>query len=157
MTLDSIETTWEATGDDFITMIDVDAFDRCTIKNCKLFTEPATAGAAEAIRIDDSHNTIIQDNLIIGQWSDAPIIGEGALGNECLIDHNLIYNSDTTTDNGILITVATTGLLTDNRVGTLYATSFIELIDPGSLLCMENYAVNAIDESGIIFPSTTPT
>src|SRR3990167_1055811 len=56
--LDNIETTWEATGDDFVTMIDVDAFDRCTIKNCKLFTEPAVAGAAEAIRIDDSHNAI---------------------------------------------------------------------------------------------------
>jgi hypothetical protein len=155
--IDNVETTWEDTGDDFAIMIDVTAFDRATIRNCKLYTEPATAGAVTGILLVDTHNTRILDNEIIGQWSNAPINGATTLGNECLIMRNLIYNSDTTTDNGILITAAFTGILADNRVGTLYATSYIELIDPGSMLCFENYAVNAIDESAIIFPQTTPT
>lgn len=155
--IDNVETTWEATGDDFITMIDIDAFDRATVRNCKLYTQPATAGCAEAIRIDDSHNTRIIDNEIIGQFSDAPIIGEGALGNDCLIMGNLIYNSDTSAGNGIEITVATTGLLANNRVGTLYATGVADLIDPGSMLCIENYTVNAIDESAVLLPATTST
>src|SRR3990167_6436912 len=103
--IDNIETAWEATGDDFITMIDIDAFDRATVRNCKLYTQPATAGCAEAIRIDDSHNTRIIDNEIIGTFSDAPIIGEGALGNDCLIKGNLVYNADTTLNNGIIVNV----------------------------------------------------
>ena len=157
VTLDNLETTWEATGDDFITMIDVDAFDRCTIRNCKLVTEPATAGCAEAIRIDDSHNAIIVDNWIAGNFSDACIIGEGAASTECLMATNHCYNSDTTVNNGIILTVATTGILSDNRVGTLYASSIGFLIDPGSMLCMENYCSDAVDETGIIQPATTPT
>ena len=155
--IDNVETTWEATGDDFAIMIDVTAFDRCTIRNCKLYTEPATAGAVTGILLVDAHNTRIIENEIIGQWSNAPINGATTLSNECIIKGNLIYNSDTTTNNGIEIVVATTGILADNRVGTLYATSYIELIDPGSMLCFENYAVNAIDETAIIFPATTPT
>lgn len=154
--IDNIETTWEATGDDFVTMIDIDAVDRCTVRNCKLYTEPATAGCAEAIRIDDAHNTRIIENEIIGVFSDAGIIGEGAAATECLIRNNLVYNSDTTVSNGIILSVAHTGVLADNRVGTLYASSFEFLIDPGSMLCFENYISNAIDESGRIFPITTP-
>lgn len=155
--IDNIETTWEATGDDFVTMIDIDAFDRCTVRDSKLYTEPAVAGCAEAIRMDDAHNTRILRNEIIGDFSDAPIIGEGALGNDCVIAGNFIYNQDTSDNNGIEITVATTGLLVDNRVGTLYATGIAALIDPGSLLCIENYAVNAVDETAILVPATTPT
>jgi hypothetical protein len=155
--IDNIETTWEATGDDFAIMVDVTAFDRATIVNNKFYTEPATAGAVTGILLVDAHNTRILNNEMIGQWSNAPINGATTLSNDCVIKGNLVYNSDTTTDNGILITVATTGILADNRVGTLYATSFIELIDPGSMLCFENYAVNAIDETAIIFPATTPT
>lgn len=155
--IDNVETTWEATGDDFAIMIDITAFDRCSVHDCKLYTEPATAGAVTGILMVDAHNTRIVNNELIGQWSNAPINGATTLSNECVIAGNLVYNSDTTTNNGIEITVATTGILANNRVGTLYATSYIELIDPGSMLCFENYAVNAIDESAIIFPSTTPT
>ena len=156
ITLDNLETTWEDTGDDFLTMIDIDAVDRTTVENCKLYTQPATAGAAEAIRVDDAHNTRILNNEIIGQFSDSPFAGEGAASTECLIANNVMYNSDTSDNNGLEIAVAFTGLMIGNRIGTLYATGFDALIDPGSMLCIENYVANAIDETGIILPATTP-
>ena len=153
--VDNIRTTWEATGDDFVTMIDVDAVDYAVIVDNELFSEPAVTGAAEAIRLDDTHNTVVTGNKIIGDFSDAPIIGEGALGNNCVIANNLLYNSDTSVNNGVEITVAFTGILARNLIGTLYATGVADLLDPGSMLCLENYAVNAIDESGVIIPATT--
>ena len=153
--IDNIRTTWEATGDDFVTMIDVDAVDYAVVVNNELFSEPAVAGAAEAIRLDDTHNTVVTGNKIIGTFSDAPIIGEGALGNDCVIAENYLYNADTSVNNGVEITVAFTGILARNLIGTLYATGVADLLDPGSMLCLENYAVNAIDESGVIIPATT--
>lgn len=157
ITLDRVETTWEATGDDFVTMIDIDAFDRCTVQNCKLYTEPAVAGCAEAIRVDDAHNTRIIRNEIIGTFSDSPIAGEGAASNDCLVVENYLCNQDTTDNNGMEWVVASTGLMARNYIGTLYATGVAALVDPGSFLCVENYAVNAIDETGVIVPTVAST
>jgi hypothetical protein len=99
--LDNLEFTFEATGNDFVTMIDVDAFDRATIANCFFRAESGAAGAAEAIRLDDCHYVRITDNQFTGQWSDAAIIGEGAAGTDLLVANNFIYNADTTDSNAI--------------------------------------------------------
>ena len=155
VTVDNCETAFEATGDDFVMMVDVNAFDRATVVNNRFFTEPATAGCAKGVKLIDTHNTVVMNNWFIGDFSDSPIHGLTTLGNGCVISDNLIYNSDTSTNNGIEITAAFTGILANNRVGTLYATSVADLIDPGSMLCLENYTVNAIDESGVLLPATT--
>lgn len=154
VTLDHLEFGFDETGDDFITMIDVDAFDGATIANCKFIAESGAAGAAEAIRLDDCHFVRIVDNWFSGQWSDAVIIGEGALGTDWLIADNVMYNADTSDANGIDINVASTGLIVNNRIGTLYAAAVANLLDPGSCLCAENYCVNAVDETGIVIPAT---
>lgn len=151
---DNIETTYESTGDDFVLTFDVDTVNRTIIRDCILRGEPAVAGVNAPIRLDTAHNTIVARNTITGNMN-AALLGIGAASNDIMIIDNLIYNSDTTTNNGIEITVTCTGLITGNRIGTLYATAVAELIDPGSCLCLENYAVNAIDESGVILPATT--
>lgn len=154
--LDNLEFGYVDTGDDFVTMIDIDAFDYATVANCRFLTE-AAAGAEQAIRIDDCHFVRILDNWFSGNWSDSAIVGEGALGTDLLLARNLIYNGDTGDANGIDINVAFTGLIVDNRIGTLYAAAVANLLDPGSCLCMQNFAVNAIDEKGIEVPTTAST
>ena len=150
--MNNCEFNFNATGDDFLTMVDIDAFDKHSITNCKFVSESGAAGAAEAIRLDDCHFVTIAHNHFTGQWSDAAIVGEGAAGTDLIIDNNRIYNADTTTTNGVAIAVAFTGLLTNNLIGTLYTTDPESIIDPGSLLACENYVCNNIDESGAIVP-----
>jgi hypothetical protein len=154
VTLDNLEFQYDATGDDFVTMIDVDAFDRCAIENCRLIAESGAAGAEQAIRLDDCHFVRIVGNWFSGQWSDSVIVGEGAAGTDLLLASNFMYNADTGDANGIDLNVAFTGLIMNNRVGTLYAVAVANLLDPGSCLCAENYCVNAIDETGIVEPAT---
>jgi hypothetical protein len=154
VTLDNLEFAFDATGDDFVTMVDVDAFDRCTIASCLFIAESGAAGAAEAIRLDDTHFLRITDCWFSGQWSDSVIVGEGALGTDWLIANNVMYNADVGDENGIDINVASTGLILNNRIGTLYAAAVANLLDPGSCLTAENYGVNAIDELGIVIGGT---
>jgi hypothetical protein len=70
------------------------------------------------------------------------------------IENNTIYNSDTTDNNGIKITVASTGICYNNFSNTLHATVASHL-DPGSLLCTENYSTDAVDTTGILIPAAT--
>lgn len=153
VTLDNLEFGWDETGDDFVTMVDVDAVNRCTIHNCYFGTEE-TAGCAEGIRLDDCDYVRITDSVFTGNFSDAAIVGEGAAGVSLLIAGNMIYNEDTGAGNGIDLNVAFTGAITNNRIGTLHATAVADLLDPGSCLCTENYCVNAVDETGIVVPTT---
>lgn len=153
--LDNLEFGYVDTGDDFVTMVDVDAFDYANIINCRFLTE-AIAGAAEAIRLDDCHFVQIRNNWFSGNFSDSVIVGEGAAGTDLLLADNYMYNADTGTANGIDLNVAFTGIISNNRIGTLDGAAVANLLDPGSCLCTENYGVNAIDETGIVLgtPST---
>ena len=150
------EFTFNATGDDFVTMIDIDAFDGTTIDSTKFIAEEI-AGCDEAIRIDDAHDTTISNCKIHGDFTDGAIIGEGALSKNLTIINNTIYNADTTAGFVVDLNVACTGILSGNMCGTLFATAPETALDPGSLLCTENYVVNAVDESGTIVPVTLST
>lgn len=151
--LDNLEFGYVDTGDDFVTMVDVDAFDFAEIVNCRFLSE-AIAGAEQAIRLDDCHFVRILSNWFSGNWSDSVIVGEGALGTDLLMADNYMYNADTGDANGVDLNVAFTGIISNNRIGTLYAVAVANLLDPGSCLCTENYCVNAIDETGIVIPAT---
>jgi len=144
------------TGDDFVTMIDIDNVNGAAVIDCRLIAEDA-AGCAEAIRLDNCDNVIIENNHIYGDFTDGAIIGEGASGVNLTIRNNTIYNSDTTAGFLVDLNVAFTGLLIGNRMGTLFATAPETAVDPGSLLCLENYVANAVDESGTIVPITLST
>jgi hypothetical protein len=152
-TMDSCEFRYNATGDDFITMIDIDAFDDAYISNC-VFHAEETAGCSEAIRMDDALRTKIINCHFTGDFTDGAIIGEDAVSTGILIADNYIYNSDTTGGEVIDLNVASTGLIVGNRCGTLFPTAPYTAFDPGSCLCLENYVANAIDESGALTPQT---
>jgi len=156
VTLDSLEFTYNATGDDFVTMVDVDAVAGTTISNCKFIAED-TAGCAEAIRLDTAGNTTIEGNYFYGDFTDGVIIGEGAASTNLLIKDNVLYNSDTTAGNLVDLNVACTGIMANNAMGTLFATAPETAVDPGSLLSIENYVCNAVDESGALVPTTVST
>lgn len=148
VTLDNLEMNWDETGDDWITMIDADAVSRCTIRDCQ-FVGEAAAGWAECIRLDTVPHAVVKNCNFTGQWTDAAIVGEGAASLNVLVDDNTIYNSDTSDGNGIAFTVANTGLISNNMIGTLYATAVTTIVDPGSCLCVGNMVTNAINEFGI--------
>lgn len=156
ITISNCEWNYNATGDDFITMIDIDTVTGTVLENCILRAED-TAGSNEAIRLDVANETIISGNYIYGDYTDGAIIGEGAASIDLLIKDNTIYNSDTTAGFVVDLNVACTGILSGNHCGTLFATAPETALDPGSLLCLENYVVNAVDESGAIVPVTIST
>jgi len=154
--IDHCRFEYNATGDDFITMIDIDGVDDVEVSDCELIAED-TAGCSEGIRLDDTDNTKILRNIIYGDFTDSAIVGEGAAGTNLVIADNIIYNSDTTAGNVIDLNVAFTGIIAGNRCGTLFATAPETAFDPGSCLCIENYVCNAVDESGTLVPVTVST
>jgi len=156
-TIDNCEFNLNATGDDFLTMVDADAVDGFTFTNNKVYAEDNVAGAAEAIRLDTATNYVISNNIIMGEFSDGCIISEGAAGSLGIISDNYLYNADTTGGEVIDLNVADTGLIVNNRCGTLFTTAPETAFDPGSCLCLENYVANSIDESGTIVPTTLST
>lgn len=148
---------FNATGDDFITMIDIDGVNGCHLINNTLKAEEGAAGCDEAIRLDDCDDVLIQGNHITGDFTDGAIIGEGAAGINLRILNNTIYNADTTAGFLVDLNVAFTGLMANNSMGTLFATAPETAVDPGSLLSCENYVCNAVDESGALVPTTVST
>lgn len=156
-TMSHCEMNFNATGDDFITMIDIDAVDGATLTHCKLIAEEGAAGCDEAIRLDTANHVTIEHCHITGDFTDGAIIGEGAAGVNLVIKDNTIYNADTTAGFVVDLNVAFTGLLINNRMGTLFATAPETALDPGSLLSTENYVCNAVDESGALVPTTVST
>ncbi len=152
----NIETTYEASGDCWLVMIDVDAVDRTYIHDCVFNTEPATGGCDRALRFDDNEQTRVIDNLFNGNFEDAAIVGEGAAGKNMVLANNVIYNADVSAVNGIDFGVATTGIAFGNTIGVLYPSPITSVFDTGSFLCHSNFCMNAIDETGIVQPGTTP-
>lgn len=156
-TIDNCEFNFNATGDDFITGIDVDAVGNFTFTNNTVYAEDNVAGAAEFIRLDTATQYTIANNHIQGEFSDGCIVAEGSAGAQALIANNYLYNCDTAGGEVIDLNVADTGLIVNNRCGTLFTTAPETAFDPGSCLCLENYVANAINESGIIVPTTLST
>ena len=148
ITLDNLEFTFEETGDDFLTCIDVDAFDYCTIKDCVFNTELGATAGTQCIRLDDSHYDVIQDNRFVGNWTAAPIINLGALCQGLLIKDNVIYNEDTTVYGGIDFgALSSTGIVMRNYVTSLYATTLTKLNRTGDMCYMQNFWTNAVSEA----------
>ena len=155
VTMRGCEFNFDATADDFVMMVDVDDVNHCTIEYCEFRAEAATAGAAQAIRIDTADWFRCIGNEITGDYSAAAILGEGAASTQILIAHNTVYNDDTAAaQNGIDINVASTGVIAYNNLTSLQATGVANLLDPGSCLNIENYGCNAIDELGIVIGGT---
>jgi hypothetical protein len=145
--IDHVYFNWEATGDEFITCIDLDAVDRCHIHDCIFETEVGAGAATEAIRLDDTEDSIIENNLFRGTWTGATIANEGALCVRLIVKDNIIYNSDTSVYNGIDFgALSSTGIAMGNTVTSLYATTLTKLIRTGDMTWHHNTFVNAVSE-----------
>ncbi|MES0339863.1 MAG: hypothetical protein ABUK15_07390 [Anaerolineales bacterium] len=158
VTLKNCEWNLSATGFDFVIMVDVDTVNNCSIEDCIFRAEGATAGAAEAIRLDTANFARVLRNEMYGDFSAAAILAEGAASLQIYVADNVVYNDDTaSTNNGIDLSVACTGVTAFNRLTGLQGTNVVALLDPGSCLNIENYGCNAIDELGIVIGGTPST
>lgn len=134
-----------------LTIIDVNggganAADRCVVRNCKLVCE--AAGAVNAIELGAVEDgVVLEGNWISGDYSDAAI-ASGAICTNLLIKDNVIRNVNAG-DWAIELTGAATGLCVGNR---MYTGAVGTALDPGSLMCVDNLWVGAVDQSGIPIP-----
>ena len=137
-------------------MIDITAFDRTKIHDNVFETENA-AGAVECINLTDTEDVMIYDNIFRGNWSDSVIEFTTTLSIRVVIRNNVIYQSDTGVYNGIDTgTLSTTGIVADNRVTALYATTLQKVYRDGDLTSMNNYWANAVStRGGYALPSAT--
>jgi hypothetical protein len=158
--------TYESTGDEFITCIDIDAFDRCHVHDNNFETEEAAGAATECIRLDETDDTTIEDNIFRGTWTGAVIVNEGALCPRLFILNNVIYNSDTSVYNGIDFgSLSSTGIVAHNVITTLYgqAGAIGKLIRTGDMTWHDNTFANAVSEGAtgkahtVPVPATTST
>ena len=74
-----------------------------------------------------------------------------------IIKGNVIYNSDTSVYNGIDVgTLSTTGIVANNRITALYATTLTKIFRDGDLTSMDNFFANDVSERGsILVPATS--
>jgi hypothetical protein len=150
--IDHCTFNFDATGDEFDTCIDVQGFDWCQIDNNDFRTEIGSS-ADNCLNLEAAEQIKILNNNFTGTWN-VVITNAATASVQMEIGNNTIYNSDTTDNNGIEITVASTGICYNNYINTLHATVASHL-DPGSLLCTENYSTDAVDTTGILIPAAT--
>jgi len=155
--LDHLETTFEATGDDFLIVADIDAVDYAHVHHCVFNTELGATGGTECIRLDDAHYVVIENNRFVGNWTAATILGAGALCQGLIIRNNIIYNEDTSVYCGVdMGTLSTTGIMSHNDITALYATTLAKVFRDGDLTSYDNWFANAVSERGITsIPATT--
>jgi hypothetical protein len=140
-----------AVAQQFLTAIDINggganAADRAKVVGCKFVSE--AAGATQAIEIGAVEDGVeIIGNFITGDYSVAGI-HSGSILTNALIANNYIRNINAG-DFAIELSAAATGMLIDNR---LYADAPATILDPGSLICLGNLAVDAIDQAGVPIP-----
>lgn len=153
--IDNCFSTFDATGDDFVMLMDIDTVNHAYIHH-NLFTTEVTAGADNCIRLDTAHWARIEYNEFNGQWAVAPIVAATALSAKIIIRDNVIHNSDTSVYNGIdMAGLSCTGIAANNRVTALYATTLTKLIRTGDLTWHNNSFANDVSERGSTIVPTT--
>ena len=164
--IDNVYFTYEDTGDEFITCIDVNAFDRCNIHDNVFETETGAAQSTEAIHLVDTNEVIIRNNIFRGTWSDAVIFNETTLSARLMILDNVIYNSDNSVYNAIDTgTLSTTGIVANNYITSLYnqAGALAKLVRIGDLTWHRNTFANDVSEKAVgdkdttLIPATSST
>ena len=119
-----------------------------TIANCTYF---CTGGNANNF-IDLSAAAIVNPtavyNVIYGAFAEAGIWAGAAVPTNCLIGYNIVSNT-TAGQFAIEFQGAATGVCIGNL---MYTDAAATTLDPGSLMCLENYGTNAIDLSAIRVP-----
>jgi len=108
------EFDFDATLDDFITVIDIDTVDRAAVINCRFIAEGAT-GVAEAIRLDTADECQVIGNKFTGDFTDGCIVMEGAASDSVEIRENYMWNGHANAL-GIVNSVISSGIIKDNTL-----------------------------------------
>jgi hypothetical protein len=153
------EWNFDATGIEFLQMLDIDTGDYTLINNCKFVAENI-AGCNNAIRIDNSPGAAIRNCTFRGDYTTACITGvagSAAASVDLELSGCFLENKDTTAGTLVDMTDTSTGIITNNRGFTLFTTNITAPWDGGNCLQSENYVVNAVDETGAVSPTTAST
>lgn len=102
----------------------------------------AAAGAADRL--------VLQNSLIIGDFSAAAVKLDAAASAGILIDNNRVTNIDTGAGLGIAAHASTTGWMSNNHVMNLK--DGVVGLSGAALAFSQNYGTNAAGASGIILP-----
>ena len=122
--------------------------DRAKIAGCKFVSE--AAGANHAIEIGAVEDGIeLVGNWISGDYAVAGIHSGSVLTN-LLLAGNYIRNINAG-DWAVELSAAATGMAIGNR---FYSDALATCFDPGSLMCADNLATDAIDQSAVPIPAT---
>ena len=154
--LRNCEWNLDATGLEFLQMLDLDTADDVKVLGCRFIAENI-AGCNTAIRIDASPRVEIGYNVFQGDYTTCVIdgvTGTAAVSNDVNIHHNIIENKDSTAGACLDLGDAETGIVSDNRCFTAFVTNLTGPWDPGNALCCENFLVNDVDETGAKVPAT---
>ena len=155
--LDNCYFTWESTGDEFISMVDVSTVDRVYLHDNVFETEEAAGAATEAIRMVAAGDLRIEKNIFRGTWTGSVIFGITTLSPRLMVLDNVIYNSDTSNYNCIDPgALATTGIVANNVITGLYTTAVAKLVRVASLMWLRNTVSNNVGERGaLLVPATS--
>ncbi len=124
--------------------------DRLTVADCIILSP--TAGATQGIELGEVNDGVtLRHNWIYGDFSGAGVHNPtGKILTRLLLENNYVTNLNAG-NHAIELVSACTGNCVDNR---LYGSTWAAILDPGSLFCNGNLAVDAIDQSGVGIPDT---
>jgi len=127
--------------------------ENCTIRNCRFESTSGNTGATSAIAFADGviDRLIIEDCHIWGDFDNGGIYNVTNTCTNLLIRNNSVTNNESG-DHAIEIAGACTGDMIGNK---LYANTWGSILDPGSMKCYENYAIDTTDESARLVPAAS--
>lgn len=120
-----------------------------TIRNCTYHSTGTDPDTFVNLDTGTAGNITIEDCTVWGDFDEAPIWGAA----QVCTNLNIIDNVLTNNQSGqfcIEFSGAATGHCVGNR---MYSDSYATMLDPGSMKCLDNWGVDAIDESGIPIPT----
>jgi len=133
--------------------IDVgDDADDVIIEGCQFITVANNADAGINVTAGTVDNLQIVGNFFKGDYDLAPIYSD-QINTSCLIANNIVYQ-ELSTGLAIQLSGAMTGVLAHNY---LYSDSYTTMLDPGSMICVDNWGTDAIDQQAIRMPLSALT
>ncbi len=134
-----------------ITGAGANACDRAKIVNCRIVQ--TADGPNAGIELGEVADEVeIRGCFIDGDYANAGIHNPtGKTLTNLLLKDNIISNRDSG-EHAIELVSACTGFATGNM---LYGDTLGTVLDPGSLKCLGNLEVDAIDQAGVATPATT--
>lgn len=135
----------ETATDEFATAIQInDASNYVTIQGC-YFDAGAQAAVAAITMSKDTEGTNISNNIIIGTYSTAPVLGDTTASTNYIIDSNTFYTGGSADTFNLV--ASSTGIVSNNLV-TMNAVSAAAALDIGDCLNLRNTIIADDDVGG---------